>query len=125
MARKGWEALSESYRSRLSRAGIGRSAYESGASLHRARGHTSQTRESFTRRVDRFVQSHGTRDEPEEMRDRIRDLGPRQGQQYMDYRRQMTRLYEKGHYRQAEALYAKRDRSLPDSMWWYHGIFGG
>lgn len=37
--RRDWEALSESYRRRLERGGITRSAYESGASLSAARGH--------------------------------------------------------------------------------------
>lgn len=38
-ARREWSGLSESTRTRYSRAGISPSAYESGASLSRARGH--------------------------------------------------------------------------------------
>jgi hypothetical protein len=125
MARKGWDALSDAYRARLQGNGITESAYESGASLHKARGHTSQAQESFTRRVDRFVQNFGTTEDTEEQRQNIRDMGTGQGQAYMDYRRQMTRTYERGDYKKAQALYAKRDRSVPDSMWWYHGMFGG
>ena len=125
MARKGWDALSDAYRARLQRKGIGQSAYESGAFLHGARGHTSQAQESFTRRVGRFVQTHGAPQEPEEQAQHIRGMGTSQGQAYMDYRRKMTRLYERGEYRKAEAMYQRRDKSVPQSMWWYHGMFGG
>lgn len=38
---RNWDALSSSYRERLSRNGVTRSSYESGASLARARGHES------------------------------------------------------------------------------------
>lgn len=37
--RKSWESLSPAYRDRLSRGGITKSKYESGASLSKARGH--------------------------------------------------------------------------------------
>jgi hypothetical protein len=39
--RRGWLSLSEKYRRRLERAGIGRREYESGASLKTARGHST------------------------------------------------------------------------------------
>ena len=39
MARKGWTNLKASYRSQLEKAGITQSAYESGASLRKARRH--------------------------------------------------------------------------------------
>jgi len=125
MARKGWDALSDAYRSRLERQGIGKAAYESGTSLHGARGHTSQTSESFKRRVSRFVQSHGSPLDTDEQAQHIRSMGTSQGQDYMDYRRKMTRLYERGDYKAAEAMYQRRDKSVPGAMWWYHGMFGG
>lgn len=37
--RRSWDSLSPAYRARLSRGGVTRSKYESGASLARARGH--------------------------------------------------------------------------------------
>lgn len=40
MARKGWTALSPTYRARLERNGITRSAYERGESIKGARGHS-------------------------------------------------------------------------------------
>jgi hypothetical protein len=39
MARKLWEALTEAYRKRLTRAGISKAAYERGESVQAARGH--------------------------------------------------------------------------------------
>lgn len=52
MARKGWESLSPGYRARMERAGVSRTAYESGASLRAARGH-SKTPERPTARISR------------------------------------------------------------------------
>lgn len=39
MPRRGWENLSDTYRTRLERSGVTRSSYESGISLRGARGH--------------------------------------------------------------------------------------
>lgn len=39
-SRKGWQQLSPGYRNRLTKAGITKSQYESGASLAKARGHS-------------------------------------------------------------------------------------
>lgn len=127
MARKGWDALSDNYRRRLQRKGISKSAYESGSSLHKARGH-SQAEEAFRKRATRFVHAFGVPDgDPSEEIRELKDMGRVQGQAYMDYRREMTRLYESGRYLEAEAMYKQRDKSLavPDYMWWYHGMFGG
>lgn len=41
MARRNWDSLSDSYRSRLERSGISRSDYQSGQSLRAARGHAT------------------------------------------------------------------------------------
>lgn len=128
MARKGWESLSEPYRARLKRQGITRPAYEGGASLHKARGKGTPSKEAFNKRTSRFVHTFGVPgDSPDIDIARIRALGPTKGQEYMDYRRKMTKLYERGDYRQAETLYLERDQSqnLPVHMWWYHGMFGG
>ena len=136
MARKGWDALSDAYRGRLQSKGIGQAAYESGASLHKARGHTSQAKESFTRRVGRFVQSHATGDAPhtrgreiqameaEDLAAKIRGMGPQKAQAYMDYRREMTRRYERGDYEGAKRMYEKRPKGSAAHMYWYHGMFG-
>lgn len=125
MARRDWDSLSDSYRKRLERNGIGKTAYESGAALQKARGHTSQRNESFTRRTKRFAENFSGSHEPEDIRREILDMGPSKGEAYMDYRRKMTRLYEAGRYREAESLYSQRDVSIPANMWWYHGMFGG
>lgn len=41
--RKGWDELTEGYRSRLVKGGVSKTDYESGASLKRARGHKTPT----------------------------------------------------------------------------------
>jgi hypothetical protein len=136
MARKGWDALSDSYRSRLSRQGVNKQAYESGQSLHKARGHVSQPEEAFRKRVTRFVTSFGVPEDDrynpqgntvEDEIERLRHMGPQQAQEYMDYRRTMTRYWESGQADKAMTLFKRRDRSInvPEYMWWYHGMFGG
>lgn len=139
MARKGWDSLSEGYRRRLERAGITRSAYDSGSALQQARGHTSRADESFASRVRRFVESYPTPErlslrqtefpiplaDRETQLARLRAMGPVKAQEYMDQRRRMNALYMSGRYEEAKTLYLHRDKSVPDGMWWYHGIFGG
>lgn len=137
MARKGWDALSGAYRRRLERQGISEQAYASGQSLHRARGHVSQPDEAFRKRVTRFVTSFGVPEDNERWNPqgntvedeiaRLRRMGPVQAQEYMDYRRQMTRYWERGETDKAMRMYRRRDQSInvPEYMWWYHGMFGG
>lgn len=128
MARKGWENLSESYRKRLGKAGISKSAYDSGASLQKARGHVSVSREGFNKRTTRFVHRFGDASvDPHEQLERIRNLGAQKGQQYMDYRREMTRLYMSGRAEEASRMYKERPKHLKllDADWHYHSIFGG
>lgn len=55
--RKGWSQLSPAYRKRLASAGISRHAYERGASIKGARGHT-RTREHAG--PSRHVKAHGS-----------------------------------------------------------------
>jgi hypothetical protein len=126
MARKGWDALSEKYRQRLIRNHISQADYEAGVSLHRARGKRSAAYESFTKRTTRFVHRFGVPgDSPDIEIERIKRMGVKGGQDYMDYRRTMTKLYESGHYVEAQQMYVQRDKSVPDNMWYYHGMFSG
>jgi len=137
MARKGWDALSDTYRRRLERKGITQQAYVSGQSLHQARGHVSASNESLRKRITRFVTSFGVpEDNPRynpqgytiaDEITRLRVMSPQQAQDYMNYRRQMTRYWERGDTDKAMTMYRRRDRSVnvPEYMWWYHGMFGG
>jgi hypothetical protein len=137
MARKGWDALSDAYRRRLQRQGISEQAYTSGQSLHAARGHVSAQQESLRKRITRFVTSFGVPEEDDRFNphgytiqdeiERLRSMNPQQVQDYMDYRRQMTRYWEGGKPDKAMTMFKRRDRSLnvPEFMWWYHGMFGG
>jgi hypothetical protein len=127
MARKGWDNLSERYRSRLLHNHISREDYESGSSLWRARGKRSQAHEAFTKRTTTFVHRFGLPgDSPDGYIERIRDLGPVAGQEYMDYRREMVKLYMSGHHSEASAMYARRNTNwgMSSSDWYYHGLFG-
>lgn len=57
--RKGWDSLSDAQRRRYERAGITRQAYNSGASLAKARGHGSEEKETAVKRIRRMLRVHG------------------------------------------------------------------
>lgn len=125
MARKGWDALSDAYRDRLVRGGISQSDYESGTPLHRARGHLSARLESFASQTSRFSKRY-TEHFPErqnQVMHYIRHMGVSDGRSYMRDVREMVRLYERGDTEAARALWDQRDQSLPDYMYFYHGVF--
>ena len=126
MARKGWDNLSENYRNRLQRKGITASSYNAGAPLHSARGKVSFERESFQRRSSSFawrLADSVPSVDAEAVRDSIRSLGPREGNAYMRQRKEMIRAYERGDTARAREWWENRDPSLPDGMFYYHGIF--
>jgi hypothetical protein len=138
--RKSWDELTDKYRERLLRNGIGPAQHAAGAAISKARGKGAPGREALGKRITRFL----TRIEaPTASRavekQRLMALGPVRAQQYMDYRRKMTRQWETGHYQRAKDMYVARDTSIrgvlyrrrrydnrmEDATWWYHGIFGG
>ncbi len=130
MARKGWDVLSDSYRDRLIRGGISKSDYDAGQPLHGARGHLSAGKESWMKQSSRFAKeivwhsggkdSHLTEDRVK--RD-IRSLGRQRGSSHIADQRRMIRLYERGDTEAARALWERRNTSLPDYMYFYHGVF--
>lgn len=61
MARKGWNALSANYKSRLQKAGITKKDYEKGRSIQAARGH-AQTPERPTQKSGSFIAYQSERD---------------------------------------------------------------
>lgn len=58
--RKSWDQLSPAYRKRLERAGVTKEAHAAGAGLHKARGHGSKQKESFTRRRAKWMEKMAT-----------------------------------------------------------------
>jgi hypothetical protein len=135
--RKGWDAITDEYKRRLTRAGIDRSAYESGASLSQARGHTSTQWESWKRhekKVDQFVKEYQriydysstdtyTRPDFEQLRQTLKGMSPSKADKIMREQRKMQEYYDKGEIRKARRIWDHRDRSLPDYMFYYHGAF--
>ena len=73
MARKGWDSLSPTYRQRLERGDITRSAYERGTPLHKARGKKSAQHESKHKRFNRIVAQADF--DPDEVRDVVDRIG--------------------------------------------------
>lgn len=129
MARKGWDALSDTYRDRLVRGGIDRGSYESGASLHGARGHKSAATESWFRDTNKFARETAWHagDQAnlsvEKVKREIRSMGRREGSKHIAHQRKLIRLYERGETQAARALWEQRDTSLPDYLFYYHGVF--
>ena len=136
MRRKGWDLLSDAYRNRLTRSGITEQSYSSGAALHAGRGHTSKTQEQYLKEVRVFAKQEmtrktsrtGKRTTPERtessIRQHLKSLGAQEGRDHMRMTRQMTRLYETGETERAHRMWLRRDKRLPDYMFWYHGVFG-
>lgn len=140
MARKAWDALSDSYRSRLLRSGIDADAHSSGESLASARGHTSERSERFRRETDRFSREfvnytpdaefsskYGLTERSDvqrKIRDNVRSMGEGRGREYMKQARQAAKRYERGDYESARSFWLQRPDSRPEYMYFYHGIFG-
>jgi hypothetical protein len=88
-ARKAWESLSPDYQRRLSRGGITKSSYQSGASLQKARGHAK-------------TPEHGLRDavrNPGKYRAYIakRNAGPGQRETPEDMARRVNAMLDKAY----------------------------
>lgn len=62
MARKGWASLSPAYRTRLEKAGLSQSDYESGASISKARGHEKTPERPHSFDAARFPEYSSERD---------------------------------------------------------------
>jgi hypothetical protein len=125
MARKGWDQLSTNYRSRLERKGVGKTAYESGASLQQARGHKSAGHESTRRIINDFIRRmelYYGRD-PDDTREALAEYSTAQVAAGVRRQRDSERAYDRGHMQLAKDLWEQRDQSLPDWMFFYHGAF--
>lgn len=130
--RKGWDRLKDDYRKRLLRGGIDRAAYEAGASLGKARGHTPKRIPPTppippltTAEVDAYI---------EKMRDLYRvpeyaireDMAALTSEQLRDLVRNQEKMEDAYHYGNADdatRLWELRDQTLPEWMNMYHSWF--
>ena len=130
MARKGWEALSDSYRDRLTKGGVTRERYESGDSLAKARGHQSTAYEraqskayrDINRWVDRFAKTYGR--DPDDVREALTAHGRAEAENVIRYQSTMEKAFDRGQTERASAMYkAPPSAAYPDWMFYYHGSF--
>jgi hypothetical protein len=128
--RKGWDNLSDSYRKRLQRSGITKSKYNSGRPLAKARGHTSRARETQIRQVDKFIERYQSTyeflsEDYDELREELRRMRPGETKRALEQQREAQKLYDSGEIIKARRIWEKRDKRLPDWMFYYHGAWGG
>ncbi len=142
MARKGWENLSDSYRARLIRGGVSKSAYESGASLYKARGKHSKGHERFLDRTNTFAKQRATKSKKPlvELRKEARTHTSKEHQRYLNWTSQarlsedqkmqrrlanpwwqkINQAWQERDESKVADLWANRPRSLPKYMNFYH-----
>src|SRR6185369_16026166 len=130
MARKGWEDLSPRYRQRLEGRGVSRRQYESGQSLHAARGHVSARHESELRQervIDQFVDYYrryysfvdeGT------LKAELRAMSQSDRSEYMTAQKRAQDAYHHIGEKRAHRVWEQRLQYLPDYMQYYRGWFG-
>jgi len=116
--RKGWDALSDAQRRRYQRAGITRQAYDSGASLAKARGHGGEAKEAAVKRIRRMWRDYGL---PSPALPAFVDFyGPDDALLISE-----QKLAAAGHDREAvqfmRALWNTRPDAAPKQWYWYHG----
>lgn len=107
-------------------------------SLHKARGHRSREYEAVQRQLRRHIEEKNPRyDSRGEIirrayqngkapstRGMIDRYGLEHLQEQLRLAEQTARAYESGDRDRAVLLYMQRDQSLPEWIWWYHGVFG-
>jgi hypothetical protein len=129
MPRQTWEQLTPAYRARLERQGIGKTQHEAGASLHKARGKTSQQHEAQQNKINRgvnkfideFSRLYGR--DPVDVREALSEFPKAQVWAGIQNQQKMQELYHEGRVNEARRLWEMRDQSLPEWMHYYHGYF--
>lgn len=143
--RKGWETLSDKYRRRLERAGISRADYESGAPLHKGRGHKSKEHESEQRRLSsavyRWIREYWNTYQLDQkfytlyngdiklfraaVRAELKRVGEANFKTHMAEQRELERLYDRGETEEASEKFVTYQRGTDVVMWmyFYHGAF--
>jgi hypothetical protein len=129
MARKTWDQLSDAYRKRLQRAGIGPKEHATGQGIARARGHRSKTAENSRRRflrerqrwAERYAETYGQ--DFDVVEEALSEMDDSEIAELIADQTEMERLYQSGHTDSASQRYAMRTNVAPDNLNYYHGIF--
>lgn len=135
--RRQWESLTENYRKRLTRNGITKSAYESGAPLTKARGHTSPQHEAAGRArrkaARRLLAERSNRvwnGEAQWTSDLLEyglknfvqlDSDSLKTRRINEWHEQAVEEYSAGHHAEASALYQRivAENDMAEIMWEY------
>lgn len=150
MARKAWGDLSAKYRAYLEKQGLTAKSHAAGAPLRdtqrrqqrRALERQIQQRNEKQRVVNAWIREHGElyglpTESPEPLPGRpyisqrewdsaIAQLRskPLDEQYYIvTFQERMQQLYSEGYVQKAREMWDSRDPSLPDWMYFYHGVF--
>jgi len=124
--RKGWDELSEGYRSRLVKGGVSKTDYESGASLKSARGHKTPTGigEKSYQQLRRLASGFDWDDQkPKEVIDEALGRGetPEWIKSRLAERRTDTREYRARHNKEpGKKHWDRRRMTVPRAWYWYH-----
>jgi hypothetical protein len=108
--RKGWANLSPKYRKELARFGIDQSRYQAGASRRQWL--------SFERRQEAY---YGR--DTSEIREELREHDPATVIDAINAQKRMEEYFHAGRMEEARRLWDQRDTSLPEWMFYYHGMF--
>lgn len=106
--------------------------------IFKARGHTSREYESVERALRARIKATGVRMDSDGnivrrayepgTKPSTRGLQKRYGtahlKQQLEIAKEAEKLYESGQRDQARLRYMQRDQSLPEWLFWYHGVFG-
>ena len=107
-------------------------------SRHRARGHRSREYEAVQRQLRRHIEDKNPRYDRDgniirrayqngkapSTRGIIDRYGIDHLKTQLDLAEQAAEAYQSGNRDRALLLYMQRDQSLPEWIWWYHGVFG-
>lgn len=107
-------------------------------SLTAARGHGSRERESVERRLRGLIEREHVRVDDrgrivrhayeEGRKPSLRGVITRENQsaldQFLKDQKKASRAYERGDFELGRSLWRSRDPSLPEWLFWYHGVYG-
>jgi hypothetical protein len=131
--RKRWEDLSPDYRKRLERNGITEAKHASGAGLAKARGKKSANYERHQSRLRKFAKIyadtyHGFAPAEhaksrQEVLQVLRAMPQKQAQNVMRRQAEALEAYLRGDSAKGRRLWNRRNKRLPDWLYYYHGAF--
>jgi predicted ATPase len=127
--RKGWEQLSVGYRRRLERGGIGKTDYDAGASLDKARGKEKerQLARDLKEWKDKQRVFYGRK--PKEIDAAAAALSKDELKAMLAIQAEAEQLYDPRVLQKdrpktdAHKVWLQRDKSLPEWLYYYHGFY--